>query len=191
MSNSLKVKLYGESYKIHRLHINAQYVTHFQRVAIQLGEPINNALLNVNFFNDLGIKEINRIQDLSQSYFGGLINNEKSQIELWFGRRRLIKIKLENLFRQQTLFPLYQTQIEEVNKKLKSGLYLEEREIGNIGIYEIKIEKFEIVNLKFHLSKIAFTQMRYELLNEISYGGNSLHLTKSDTLLRHQMCFFK
>lgn len=191
MSISLKVKLYGESYKIHRLHIKTEYLLEFQEVADKLREPLDIALLNVFFFKYLKIKEIKTIQDLKQSTYSGLINNKKSQLEVWLGRRKLLKLKLDTLFYQQTLFPLYQTQFNRVNTNLKSGLYLEEKEIGNIGIYETKIEKFEIDDLVFHLSEISFTGIRYHLLNEISYDKNNLQLLKSDTLLRYQRCFFK
>ncbi len=189
MPISLKAKLYGESYKINRLHIKTKYVSQFQDVAVQLGEPLNIALLNVNFFKYLKIEEIRSIQDLKQSTYGGLINNEKSQIELWLGRRKLLKLKLDDLFHQQTLFPLYQTKFKRINSKLKPGLYFEEKEIGNIGIYEIKIKKFEIDDLEFHLSEILFTGVRYQLLNEIWYKKQNLKLIKSDSLLRYQRCF--
>jgi len=191
MSISLKAKLYGESYKIHRLHIEADNFSRFQEIVEEFGEPLEDALLNINYFNYLDIKEIKTIYDLKQSTYGGLINNEKSQVELWLGRKRVVKLKLDNLFNQQTLFPLYQTEFNRINAKLKSGLYLEEKEIGNIGIYETKIENFEIENLVFHLAKIGFTGVEYPLLNEISYNTNSLQLIKSNTLLSYQRCFFQ
>ncbi len=191
MAISLKAKLYGESYRIHRLHIDADKFTRFQEIAIDLGESLEDALLNVNFFNYLNIKEIQSLQDLKQSTFGGLMNNKKSQVEVWLGRRRVVKLGLGNLFYQQTLFPLYQTQFNRINANLKPGLYLEEKETGNIGIYETKVEKFEINDLKFHLSEIGFTGIKYQLLNEISFDTNKLKLIKSDTLLRYQRCFLK
>jgi len=191
MNISLKAKLYGESYRIHRLHIDVDNLSRFQEIAMELGEPLEDALLNINFFNYLNINEIQTIHDLKQSTYGGLINNEKSQVELWLGRKRVVKLKLDNLFNQQTLFPLYQTEFNRINAKLKSGLYLEEKEIGNIGIYETKIENFEIENLVFHLAKIGFTGVEYPLLNEISYNTNSLQLIKSNTLLSYQRCFFQ
>ena len=189
MSISLKAKLYGESYKIHRLHIEADNFSRFQEIVEEFGEPLEDALLNINYFNYLDIKEIKTIYDLKQSTYQGLINNEKSQVEIWLGRRRVIKISLENIFHQQTLFPLYQTQFNRINAKLKPGLYLEEKEIGTIGIYETKIEYFEIDDLKFYLSDILFTGVNYQLLNEISYKKQNLQFIKSDTLLRYQRCF--
>ena len=188
---SLKAKLYGESYKIHRLHFDNKYASQFHEVAVKLGEPLEEALLNINFFNHLKIKKIESLQDLKQSTYGGLIYNEKGQIEIWLGRRKLLKLKLEDLFHQQTLFPLYQTKFNKINSNLKSGLYLEEKEIGNIGIYETKIENFEIEKLIFHLSKVAFTGIGYQLLNEICYNTSTLQSIKSDTLLRYQRCFIK
>jgi len=188
MSIKLKAKLYGESYRIHALRIAPEHISQFQEIAKQLREPLDVALLNINFFQCLNSSKIQSILDLSQSSFGGLINNNKSQVELWLENRRILKLKLENLVNQQTLFPLYKTQLNKVNSTLKSGLYLEEKEIGTIGVYEILIEKFEFDNLKFYLSEIAFTGEQYQLLNEIRYNENSLKLIKSDTLLRYQRC---
>jgi len=189
MLTSIKVKLYGESYKIHRLKIKEEYMNRFNEVALQLEVTLDIALLYVDLFECLNIKGITSIQDLIESTFLGLINNHKSQVELWVGRKRVAKLKLENLFQQQTLFPLYQTKISRINSNLKSGLYLEEKEIGLIGIYEIKVEKFEIDNLKFYLSEIAFTGISSHLLNEIRYNKQQLELIKSDALLRYQHCF--
>jgi len=191
MTNSLKVKLYGESYKIHRLHFDTKHASLFQEVAVKLGEPLEDALLNIKFFDYLKIKEIQSVQDLIQSSYGGLLNIEKSQMEIWFGRRKLLKLKLVDLFHQQTLFPLYQTKFNRINTNLKPGLYIEEKEIGNIGIYEIKIDQFDIDDLVFHLSEVSFTEETHQLLNEIRYKNQHLQLIKSDTLLRYQRCFIK
>jgi len=190
MPISLKAKLYGESYKIHRLHFDRKYIDSFQKVAKNFGEPIEDALLNINFFYKLNIGEYRSIQDLIHSTYTGLINSNNSQIEIWLGRKRIIKLNLDALFFKQTLFPLYQTTYDIVNTKLRSGYYLEEKEIGTIGIYEIKIDQFSIDDLKFHLSEIAFTGVKYQLLNEITYEISGLNLLKSETLLRYQRCFY-
>lgn len=191
MSISLKAKLYGESYWIHRLHIDTDNFIRFQEIAMEMGEPLEDALLNINFFRYLKNTKIQSVNDFKQSSFGGLIKNSKSQVEIWMGRRRVLKLGLDNLFHQQTLFPLYHTQFNRIKTNLKPGLYLEEKEIGNIGIFEIKTDTFKIDDLNFQLSEIAFTGLGYHLLTEINYKEHNLQLLKSDTLLQYQRCFFQ
>ena len=186
----VKVKLYGESFQIHSLEIKNEYADRFYSVVKQFNEPLNIALLNVNFFRRLNLNNHQTIQDLIKNTFSGLISNNKSQIEIWIGRKRVEKMKLVDLFYSQTLFPLFQTQLNDIGVlKLKSGLFLEEKEIGLIAQYEIKIENFNIDLLTFNLTKVEFSNIKYELLSSINYKGRELPVKKNDALLRHQNCF--
>lgn len=192
MSNfHVKVKLYGESFKIHSLEINNEYEDRFYDVAKQIGTPLNMALLNVDFFSSLHLKDYLSLDDLIKNTFSGLIHNKKSQVELWIGRKRVEKLTLLNLFHSQTLLPLYQTELTDiVQLKLKKGLYLEEKEIGLIAQYEATIKNFNIDLLKFHLTKCNYSKVTYELLDNISYEGEIIIIKKSDALLMYQNCFF-
>ncbi len=94
------------------------------------------------------------------------------------------------MFIQQTLFPLYKTKIFNIStEKLSPGIYIEEVEIGLIGIYEIDIEDFQIGLLQFILTEIEISNSRHELLNAIYYNNTKLTLIKNDTLLRSQFSF--
>ena len=190
MNKVLRVKLYGEAFKVHKLEIDSTLFQRFVTTAILFKEPLYKAILNINFFNGLNIDRYQSLNDVIKHTFSGLINNNKNRIEINYGRKRLEKLQLEELFRQKTLFPLYKTKIVHIcTEKLSPGIYIEEVEIGLIGLYEIDVENFQIELLKFNLINIKISNSSYELLNAIYYGNRKLIKVKSDTLLRTQFSF--
>jgi len=192
MENILRIKLYGEAFKIHKIKIDSKILPKFEYTALKLKEPLHIAILNVDFFRTLNLCDFQGLNDIIESTINSLINNNKNQVEINFGRKRIAKFKIDELFRQRTLFPLYNVQINtDINNNLVKGLYLVEKEIGLVGSFEKKVENLKIDLVKFHLSKMDLLNENHELLNKIEYDGKSLRLLKSDSLLRSRNCFLK
>lgn len=188
----LKVNLFGESYRIHLLELNPTLFNKLQDAAKKLNEPLDEAVFNLFFFNKLNIIGIQSLNDLNKKSFCGLINNSKSQIEILYGRKRIAKFALNDLFIPTTLFPIYNTRVyNESHINLPEGLYIEEIEIGLMGSYEVEVDQFKIEKLKFHLVMLEGLNSSYELLHKISYKGRFLTSNKSDTLIRRQTGFLK
>ena len=94
--------------------------------------------------------------------------------------------------RPQTLFPLFNVQIDIIDtSNLSTGIYIEEREIGLIGTYEIQIENFQLDALKFYLTKVNMFNTIHELLNKIAYNNHYLLQVKTDVLLKYQNSFIQ
>jgi len=184
----VKVKLFGASFKIHSLQIKEDYLKRFHEVSVQLGEPLEEALLNINFFYELKLKGFNSIQDLPKNTFGGMENNSKGHIEIWQGRKVLQKLKLADLFYSNTLFPLFNVQLDRINLGLQNNIFLIEKEVGLIGQYEVDLTTFDIYKLKFFICEAFYLNTNYQLLLSINYDGKPLKIIKSDTLLTYQHC---
>jgi len=192
MEKPLRIKLFGESFKIHKLKIDDNMMPMLVNVANKVKLPLLEALLDINFFRILNSQGLQCVNDLIEHTFNGLINNYRNQVEISYGRKRIAKFKIEELFYSTTLFPLYNTQINNINiNTISSGIYIEEREIGLIGTYEIMIEELQIDLLKFYLTKIILSNENLELLKMITYESQLMECVKSDSLLRHQRCFLK
>jgi len=192
MEKPLRIKLFGESFKIHKLKIDDNMMPMLVNVANKVKLPLLEALLDINFFRILNSQELQCVNDLIGHTFNGLINNYRNQFEISYGRKRIAKFKIEELFYPTTLFPLYNTHINNINiNTISAGIYIEEREIGLIGTYEIMIEEFQIDFLKFYLTKIELLNENLETLHMMTYKGQLLPCVKSDTLLRYQRCFLK
>ena len=192
MEKNLRVKLFGESLKIHKLKIDIDMMPTFIQVAKTIKLPFSEALLDIYFFRVLNMKKFQSLNDLIGFTFSGLINNYRNQVEITYGRKRLVKFNIDELFKPTTLFPIYNTEVNFVNmNKLSRGIYIEEKEIGLIGTYDIVVEKFQMDLLNFHLVKIELLNENLELLHIISYNEQVLQSIKSDVLLRCQRCFIK
>jgi hypothetical protein len=192
MEKKLRVKFFGESFVIHKLKIDDELITKFNNVALQLKIPLNEALLDIDFFRVLNIIEYESINDLISLTSVGLINNNKGQIEISLGRKRIAKFNTNELFNITTLFPLYKTRFNSfMISDISSNYHLEEREVGLIGFYEINVENFQIDLLHFHLSNLELINENCQVVHEVTYNGQRLPKTKSDSLLRYQRCFFK
>ena len=190
MEKPLRIKLFGESFKIHKLKVDATMMSTLVQVANTIKLPLHEAILDIDFFRVLNMKAFQCLNDLIGFTFCGLINNHKNQVEITYGRKRIAKFNVDELFEPTTLFPIYNTQVDFIDlNSLSAGIYIEEREIGLIGTYEIPVEGFQIDLLKFYLTKIKLVNENLELLNMITYKEQLVPVVKSDALLRYQRCF--
>jgi len=195
MSNSkVLVKLYGESFKIHRVNIKKYLydINVFYDIARQLEEPLELALLNIHFFKLLNDQYdtpgLHSMQDFVDKTFGGLINNSKARIEIRNGRKILQKFSLDELFNPKTLLPLFNVEKRILSLKLNNNLFLIEKEVGLIDAYELEIEYFDIYKLKFNICDVHYNNENYQLLLELSYNEKKLQSKNSDSLITHQHC---
>lgn len=187
MDKTLRIKLYGEGFKIHKLKIDQTYLHDFNNTAKLLKSPLHEAILHVDFFNLLNIKNYQTLNDVILGSYSGLINNYKSQVEIKWNRKKITKFNADELFRQHTLIPLYKTNKIIINAyNLYSGIYLIEKEIGLIATYESVINDFNFQMLTFHISKTIIMNEKYELLNSVFLNNKKMTNTKSDTLLTYQ-----
>lgn len=192
MQKALRIKLYGESFKIHKLHIPEKDFHCFQSVADELKQSLDQALLDIRFFARLNLSNYQSISDLIVQTFGGLVNDPKNRIEVSWGRRKVARLNCLDLLQPKTLFPLYQTRLFSVNlNKIPKGLYLVEREVGLIAWYEAQEDNFKFENLVFHLADTSFQNTAYKLLIGVEYKKEILMVRKSDSLLKYQLCFGK
>ena len=192
MKKKLRIKLFGESFKIHKLKIDTDLLRIFINVANKVKLPFPEALLDIGYFRILNLEEFQSIHDLIGYTFSGLINNCRNQLEITYGRKRIAKFNIDEMFHPTTLFLLYNTQINSINmNNISTGIYIEEREIGLIGTYEVIVEAFQIDLLNFYLTKMELLNENLELLHMITYKEQLIPCVKSDSLLRHQRCFLK
>jgi hypothetical protein len=112
MEKKLRVKFFGESFVIHKLKIDDELITKFNNVALQLKTPLNEALLDIDFFRVLNIKGYESINDLISLTSVGLINNSKGQIEISLGRKHGSVQSDEKLLQRHSLI------VQKLKKKL-------------------------------------------------------------------------
>lgn len=183
--NKLKINLFGEAWKLKQLVLSDMLLQTFEETAIKMKQSLVEVITDPFFYHYLKNEKIQSIDDLEGITVEGLLNSPKNQIEIWYKNKKVQKLKINDLIEELLLFPLYNTSIQYANPNLEKGIFVEQKEIGLVGSFEIYTANFNINNLEFQLlqSKEQF------LLQNIVYEGQKLTSKKQDTLITCQNCF--
>jgi hypothetical protein len=181
----LKINLFGELWTLKKVVLNPMEQEYFEQIASRLNLPLYQALLDPFFYFHLKLSTIPSLDKLTGEMIIGLMNTTKNQIEIWLDGKKILKLKLDELNQDQYLIPLYNTKIAMVNNSNIQGIYIEQKEIGFIGSYEFKIEKFDIAELQFDLIELN-NQL---LLQNVLYHNCNSVFKKKETLITYQNSF--
>jgi hypothetical protein len=140
----LKINLFGESQTLKRVIFNSIQKMEYAIIAQRMKQPLHQALIDPYFYFLLKNDNIQSLED-----FGGfsnkvLLNTPKNQIEIWYQNKKTQKLKINDLLEELLLFPLYSTKVLKDKMALENGIYIEQKEIGWIGQFEMLIEDFNI-----------------------------------------------
>lgn len=184
-TNKLKINLFGERWKLKQLVLSDILLQTFEETAMKMKQPLVEVITDPFFYHYLKNKTIQTIDDLEGITTEGLVNSSKNQIEIWYKNKKVQKLKINDLMEKLLLFPLYNTSIRNVNPGIEKGIYVEQKEIGLIGSFEIYTDNFNIDNLEFQLLQAK----EHFLLQRMVYENQVLISKKQDTLITFQSCF--
>ena len=185
LENKLKINLLGEAWKLKQVVLSAELLHTFTEVAMRMKQPLTEALIDPFFYYYLKNKTIQSIDDLQGNSLEGLINSPKNQIEIWYKNKKVQKLRINDLKEELLLFPLYNTKIHKTNLHLENGFYIEQKEIGLIGSFEIYTDNFSIDDLEFQLLQAN----EQTILEKLVYKNQVLVCKRKDSLLTFQNCF--
>ena len=179
---TLKLNLFGELFTLKRVVLNPMEQEYYEIIANRISQPLHQAVLDPFFYYHLKLNSVDSLEKLPCEKVSGLMNTNKNQIEIWLEGKKILKIKLDELNQDQYLFPLYNIKKSVHNNQNNSGIYIEQKEIGFIGSYEFKIQKFEMTDLQFDFLEIN-NQL---LLQSVNYSNNKSVYKKKETLITYQ-----
>lgn len=179
LKNKLKINLFGEAWTLKRISISNEQKNDWEKIALKMNQSLCQAIIDPYFYYILNEDTIQSMNDLVLIKIGGLINNQKNQIEIWYKNRKVQKLKINDLLEELLLFPLYNTSVSRINPDYETGIYIEQKEIGLIGSYEIRMNDFNINNLEFHLLEVD----GMIILKNLKYQNQNLKSVKSDALI--------
>ena len=185
LKNKLKINLFGEAWTLKRISISNEQKKDWEKIALKMNQSLCHAIIDPYFYYLLNEDTIQSMNDLVLIKIGGLINNQKNQIEIWYKNRKVQKLKINDLLEELLLFPLYNTSVSRINPDYETGIYIEQKEIGLIGSYEIRMNDFNINNLEFHLLEVD----GMIILKNLKYQNQNLKSVKSDALITFQNGF--
>ena len=185
LKNKLKINLFGEAWILKRISISNEQKIQWDKIALKMNQSLCKAIVDPYFYYLLNEGAIESMNDLVSIEIGGLINNQKNQIEIWYKNRKVQKLKINDLLEELLLFPLYNTSVSSKNLSYETGIYIEQKEIGLIGSYEIRMNDFNINNLEFQLLEVD----GMIILKNLKYQNKKLKSIKNDSLITFQNGF--
>lgn len=185
----IKINIFGERIEIRQVQLDSDRYQQWTEIALKKKRLLTDLLLDPFFYFQLKDNSITSILDLNATVISGVLDKPKSQIEIWFNRHKVLKVKPNELFNEMVLFPLY-----HINKnrgfnsnELERGLYIMKKEIGLIGSLELQIASNRLEIDDFTFTTLVFQNEQF--LTDIKYQNKSLNLVKNDTLTTFQTGF--
>lgn len=184
-SNKLKINLFGEAWKLKQLTLSDELFQTFSETARRMKQPLTEVIIDPFFYHNLKNNAIQSIEDLEGNITEGLVNSSKNQIEIWYRNKKVEKLVINDLNEELLFFPLYNAIFQKVNSSLVKGIYIEQKEVGLIGSFEIYTDNFNLDDLKFQLLQIN----ELTILEKLVYKNQILISKKQDTVITFQNCF--
>ncbi|MBC7749829.1 MAG: hypothetical protein H7Z76_14865 [Methylotenera sp.] len=147
--------------------------------------PLVKALLDPFFYYYLKRPSIQSVEHLPGIKISGLLDTPKNQIEVLLDGKKIRKLQFKDFNQEQLLFPLYSINKTEITANYSPGTYVEQKAIGFIASYEIKLDHFTIDDLQFHVVQFNDKQ----LLQQPTYQNKKLLFRKKETLVIYQNSF--
>ncbi|WP_395050310.1 hypothetical protein [Flavobacterium sp.] len=182
---TLKINLHGESWTLKKFECSEEDLLECLKVAAKMKLPLVKALLDPFFYYYLKRASIPSVEHLPGIKISGLLDTPKNQIEILLDGKKIRKLQFKDFNQEQLLFPLYNIHKTEIREEYSPGIYVEQKAIGFIASFEIKLNDFNIDDLQFKL--LEFNDNL--LLQQPNYQNKNFLLRKKETLLIYQNSF--
>lgn len=185
----IKINTFGEGIEIRQLHLDSDIYQHWMSIAAKKHRSLPDLILDPFFYYGLKDKKIKELADIDASLVSGMLNTPKSQIEIWFKRRKVLKFQSQELFNEMVLFPLFKIEKKEeiFSKELQDGIYIVQKTIGLLSS-----QYLDITNQKLNIDDFTFAVTKFDsdqFLMDIKFQNQNLNLKKSDTMITYQTAF--
>ena len=161
--------------------------------AKQFKTTFEYAVFDIDFFSALNLPQYKSFHDFNNiCTITGLLCHSKSFIEIRINKKQRAKINSTEILNQNILFPLYNSEMIDVDKIVTGmkNITIVEEEVGTVSSFLFDCKKFEIEKLKFYVSVIKINKDRfYNIISKITYDGKNLKSSHSDTLVTGNFTF--
>lgn len=135
--NKIKLVGLGTGLEIRRLSLPEETITDWKEIAIKQNRTITELLLDPFFYYKQNNWGYNSWTDLPCEITSGMLIENKNQLEIGFNRKKIYKTNTADLINQLLLFPLFKMKQSEQSFISKKGIYIVNKEMGNLGVLEM------------------------------------------------------
>lgn len=185
----IKINTFGEGIEIRQLHLESDTYQHWKIIANKRNRTVPDLILDPFFYYSLKDKKIKQLEDIDANLITGMLNTPKSQIEIWFDRRKVLKIPSHELFNELVLYPLFNLEptVSFLSEELAKGIYVMQKTVGLLNSAQLEIDspQLDIHDFTFKTAKYE----NHQFSSEITYQNQSLNFIKNDTVVTYQTAF--
>ncbi|MBA6152815.1 hypothetical protein [Gelidibacter maritimus] len=185
----IKINTFGEGIEIRQLHLGSDTYQRWQAIATKKNRSIPDLILDPFFYYGLKDKKIKKLEDIEANLISGMLNTPKSQIEIWFDRRKVLKIPAHELFNELVLYPLFNLESKGsfLSEEVPKGIYVVQRTIGLLNSEQLEVDSPQLDIEDFTFKTAKFENLQFA--TEITYQDQYLNFIKNDTMVTYQTAF--
>lgn len=185
----IKINTFGDGLEIRQLHLDSDTYQHWLSIATRKNRTAPDLILDPFFYYGLKDKKINKLEDIEANLITEMLNTPKSQIKIWFDRRKVLKIPSHDLFNELVLYPLFNLEptASFLSEELSKGIYVVQKTIGLLNSVQLEVDSPQL-----DIHDFTFKTVKYEnhqFFSEITYQNQSLDFIKNDTVVTYQTAF--
>lgn len=187
--SKIKINVLGEGIEIRQVQLESEIYHYWNAIATRKKRILSDLLLDPFFYYELKDEKCKELSDIPANLISGMIDSPKSLVEIWFNRRKVLKIQSQELFNEMLLFPLFKIENSQgfLSDSLEKGIYMVQKTIGLL-----RSEQIEILSDKLHINDFIFSVDKFkdnQFLSNIKYQNQNLNFIKSDTMITYQNAF--
>lgn len=187
--STIKVNTFGEGIEIRRLQLEPEIYNYWNTIAMRKNILLPDLLLDPFFYYHLKDSRFKELSDINSNVLSGMLNTSKSFIEIWFNRKKIMKISSQELFNEILLFPLFNLEKSQdfLTPKLEKGIYVVQKTIGLLTS-----ERLDVLSQQLDIDDFSFSIAEFDnnqFLNNIKYQNQNLNFIKSETIITLQSAF--
>jgi hypothetical protein len=138
----------------------------WEEIALKQNRTLIELLLDPFFYYKLKDKNVNSLEEFPCDKFSGMLTENKNQLEFWFKNKKIFKSNTAEIVNEMFLFPMFKLQQAQDFFTSQKGIYIVNKEIGNLGVYELKVQEEKLLLDDFIVESELF--QRSKIISSIS-----------------------
>ncbi len=188
--DKIRLALHGNGFLITGYKPNASENELLRNTASQMQMTLEEALLDPEFYTNLGYDGIRSVHDLNNEFsFTGLLLDKSAKVELFKNGRKKKTFKTNDILQINTLFPSIETSTDAFELALAApdSIFFIEKTVGTIFNSTFTVPRFDYETLSLTIDKIKYNHTDFcNLVSDIRYKGEMISKVNTDTLVISQ-----
>lgn len=185
--NKIKINWFGSGLEIKRLLLPDSIRNNWTEMASKQNLTLIELLLDPFFYYKLKDKNFNSLEEVPCEKCSGILNENKNKLEIWFKNKKNFKTNTAEIMNEMLLFPLFNLQPATNAFTTQKGIYIINKEMGNLGVFEMQVPDEKLTLDDFVIETEYYQESK--IITKITYKNQQFKQVKKETLIIHQSSF--